>query len=223
MQSQQEDGDSRTPLLQTPGSITPRKGASSIVSSEKSGGSGGSTDGKWHKARALKASKLPSPRDEAQGGGPEDDDQPAWPVEDTAPPYSLPKFTASQAPLPHIKKRLSVDKSPRVAERQSEDSSSSSSPVGQQVKKEAAKSGLPPNVAAALASGSSVSALYKLDLPLGLASSYDKNLPAERPKAVLLGSRARFPLPSIPTNSRIGNELLAIVSVQQSNVIQAAA
>lgn len=220
MQSQQEDGDSRTPLLQTPGSITPRKGASSIVSSEKSGGS---TDGKWHKARALKASKLPSPRDEAQGGGPEDDDQPAWPVEDTAPPYSLPKFTASQAPLPHIKKRLSVDKSPRVAERQSEDSSSSSSPVGQQVKKEAAKSGLPPNVAAALASGSSVSALYKLDLPLGLASSYDKNLPAERPKAVLLGSRARFPLPSIPTNSRIGNELLAIVSVQQSNVIQAAA
>lgn len=207
-----------------PGSVTPRKGTNSIASSEKSGGSS-STEAKSHKSKSLKTSKL-SPREDVNSKSPEDVELPTWPVEDMPQPYALPKFTASQPPLPHIKKRLSVDRSPRT-ERQNPvagpSKSEESSPVNQFASKEAAKGGLPPNVAAALAAGSSTSALYKLDLPLNLAASYDKNLPAERPKAMVLGSKARFPLPSIPSNSLIGNELLAIVSVQHSNAIQAAA
>ncbi|XP_076469075.1 uncharacterized protein LOC143299650 [Babylonia areolata] len=85
---------------------------------------------------------------------------------------------------------------------------------------------LPPNVAAALAAGSSISALYNLGLPHKLASAYDKNLPtvAARPKAVMLGGKgSRLPLPSIPpANVSVGDEMLAITSVQRSNAIQLA-
>lgn len=204
-----------------PGSVTPRKGAHSIVSSEKSGGSS-STEAKSYKCKSLKAGKL-SPRQVA-GKPAEDCDQPAWPL-DMATPYALPKFTASQVPLPHIKKRLSVDKSPRTEGQTpavGPAKSDESSPVSQLASKEAERYGLPRNVAAALAAGSATTALYKLALPRALAEAYNKNLPAERPKALLLGSKARFPLPSIP-NGLSGNELLAIVSVQQSNAIQVAA
>lgn len=82
---------------------------------------------------------------------------------------------------------------------------------------------LPPTVAAALAAGNSLSALYKSDLPLHLAQAYDKNLPFERPKP-LVGKGKGMPLPHIPTNNLRGSEMLAIISVQQSNaIVQAAA
>nr|KAG5690377.1 hypothetical protein BaRGS_002334 [Batillaria attramentaria] len=142
-------------------------------------------------------------------------------------PYTYPKFAASHAPLPHIKKRVSpVDKSYVRPERHVQlpgkswaDVAPTHNAVGSGGN---AADGLPASVAAALAAGNASEALYRMDLPPDLAAAYDKNLPSERAKAVVVGNRGRFPAPSFPSRVQT-DKLLAIVSVERSNAVQVAA
>lgn len=198
-----------------PGSVTPRKGGGD-------GSGGNSPTGLGSKSpRTLKPlSKLPtklSPRGEGTlSRSPESD--PTWPQEYHAMPYTYPKFAASQAALPHTKKRVSIDKGSVKSDR----SHPSTHRSWNDINSSNATAGLPANVAAALAAGNTTDALYRLNLPHELAASYDKNLPSERAKALVVGSRGRLPPPSIPSDVKT-SDLLAIVSVERSNAVQVAA
>ncbi|XP_076448540.1 uncharacterized protein LOC143285189 [Babylonia areolata] len=211
---------------QGPGSVTPRKGPGSVTSIAPSvQGTNSVADPKSRRSSLhFQTSPKQSPREEAKPKTAEDSESDSGSsMQDSPQPYSSFKLATDQAPLPHIKKRLFVNLMPRSQPpREQEHQPVESTPASRLVSRKGRNS-IPPKVAAALAAGGSPStALYKFTLPSNLAASY-RSLPEERPKAFLMGGKARHPLPSIPAKTSTSSHLLAVTSVRPSYAMQVAA